>query len=104
MPETSAATQASFEWTPNVEPDLAGYRIFSREQSQPYDYADPAWEGMDAYCTIYNLDESKPYCFVARAFDTEGFESEDSMAGLRIQSTALFTSCKMNLQHYILLQ
>ncbi|MBW1890581.1 MAG: PKD domain-containing protein [Deltaproteobacteria bacterium] len=34
---------------------------------------------MDAYCTIYNLDESKPYCFVARAFDTEGFESEDSI-------------------------
>ncbi|MBW2296751.1 MAG: hypothetical protein JRF32_03975 [Deltaproteobacteria bacterium] len=79
MPETSAATQASFEWTPNVEPDLAGYRIFSREQSQPYDYADPAWDGMDAYCTIYNLDESKPYCFVASAFDTEGFEREDSI-------------------------
>jgi PKD repeat protein len=78
IPDVSAATQASFEWEPNTEPDLAGYRIFSREQNQPYDYADPAWEGTDAYCTIYDLDESKSYCFVVRAFDTEGFESENS--------------------------
>jgi len=77
-PNASAATQASFEWAPNSEPDLAGYRIFSREQSQAYDYANPSWEGTDVYATIYNLDESKSYCFVVRAFDTEGYESENS--------------------------
>jgi hypothetical protein len=78
IPDAPAATQASFEWSPNTEPDLAGYRIFCREQSQSYDYAHPSWEGTDTYSTIYNLDESKSHCFVVRAFDTEGFESENS--------------------------
>jgi len=76
--DASAATQVSLEWAPNTEPDLAGYRVFYREQSQSYDYANPSWEGTDTYCTIYNLDETKTYCFVTRAFDTEGFESGNS--------------------------
>jgi hypothetical protein len=76
---SSAATQVSLEWAPNTEPDLAGYRIFCREQSQSYDYSNPSWEGIDTYCTIYDLDETKTYCFVARAFDTEGNESENSI-------------------------
>jgi PKD repeat protein len=75
---SSAATQVSLEWAPNSEPDLAGYKIFCREQSQSYDYANPSWEGTDTYCTIYDLDETKTYCFVARALDTEGNESENS--------------------------
>ena len=76
--EAAASTQASFTWAPSQEPDLAGYRIFQRELNQPYDYSHPSWEGTATSGTIYNLDESKSYCFVARAFDIEGFESEDS--------------------------
>lgn len=76
---SSAATQISFEWDPNSETDLVGYRIFAREQSQSYDYSNPAWEGSDTYCTIYNVDDTKTYCFVARAFDRDGYESENSI-------------------------
>ena len=76
---SSAATQVSLEWSPNSETDLVGYRVFCREKSQSYDYANPSWEGTDTYCTIYDLDETKTYCFVARAFDTEGNESENSI-------------------------
>jgi PKD repeat protein len=76
--DASAVTQVSLEWAPNSEPDLAGYRVFCREQSQSYDYANPSLEGTDTYCTIYDLDETKTYFFVTRAFDTEGFESGDS--------------------------
>jgi PKD repeat protein len=73
-----AVTQVSLVWDPNTETDVAGYRIFTREQSQSYDYTNPSWEGTDTSCTIYNLDETKTYCFVARAFDTLGNESADS--------------------------
>jgi PKD repeat protein len=74
-----AATQVSLVWNPNSESDVAGYRIFCRGQSQSYDYANPSWEGTDTSCTISNLDETKTYCFVARAFNTEGVESQDSV-------------------------
>ncbi|MGD9243533.1 MAG: PKD domain-containing protein [Desulfobacterales bacterium] len=73
-----AATQVSLMWDPNSEPDLAGYKVFCREQGQNYDYANPSWEGTDTSCTIFNLDETQTYCFVTRAFNTQGFESENS--------------------------
>jgi len=65
-------------WDPNSEDDLAGYRIFYREDDQSYDYEEPAWEGSKTTCTIYNLDDNTTYYFVARAFDTWGSESGDS--------------------------
>ena len=73
-----AETSVTLEWSPNAEPDLAGYRVFARAESQSYNYVTPAWEGTDTICTIYRLDETKDYYFVARAFDTEDFESGDS--------------------------
>ena len=78
IPDVSATTQASFMWDPNPEPDVAGYRIFYREQGQSYNYTNPSWEGTETYSTIYDFDESKTYFFVVRAFDTEGYESDDS--------------------------
>jgi hypothetical protein len=77
-PNSSASTQVTLEWSPNSEPDLAGYRVYSREEGQSYDYANPSWEGVEASCTIYDPDETKTYYIVVRAFDTEGFESGDS--------------------------
>jgi len=77
-PNSSASTQVTLEWSPNSETDLAGYRVYSREEGQSYDYANPAWEGEETTCTIYDMDETKTYYFVVRAFDTEGFESDDS--------------------------
>ena len=78
IPNSSGSTQVTLEWSPNSEPDLAGYRVYNREEGQSYDYANPSWEGTETTCTIYNLDETKTYYFVARAFDAEGFESGDS--------------------------
>jgi len=65
-------------WNPNSEENLAGYRIFYREDDQNYDYEQPAWEGSKTTCTIYNLNDNTTYYFVARAFDTEGSESGNS--------------------------
>jgi len=73
-----AETSVTLEWSKNAEPDLAGYRIFARADGESYNYVTPAWEGTDTICTIYRLDETKDYYFVARAFDTEEFESGNS--------------------------
>ncbi len=75
---SSYAMDVTLQWLPNSETDLAGYKIFSRQESQSYDYYNPSWEGVETSCTIYGLDETKSYYFVARAFDTEGFESSNS--------------------------
>lgn len=78
IPHMAMAGSATLQWQPNTEKDLAGYRIFVREKGQGYDYAKPAWEGTETTCKIDNLDDTKVYYFVARAFDTEGYESENS--------------------------
>ena len=78
IPQIASAGSATLQWQPNTEKDLAGYRAFVREKAQGYDYSKPAWEGTATTCKIDNLDGSKVYYFVVRAFDTEGYESGNS--------------------------
>jgi hypothetical protein len=78
IPHAAYAISATLSWTPNSEPDLAGYRAFMREKGQGYDYQKAAWEGPETTCKIENLDDIKTYYFVVRAFDTEGYESGNS--------------------------
>lgn len=75
---TVYAIDITLQWAPNSEPNLAGYRAFYREEGQAYDYENPYWESIDPVCTIYDLDETKTYYFVVRAFDTNGSESANS--------------------------
>jgi K319L-like, PKD domain/Fibronectin type III domain len=72
------AVNVTLQWSPNSDSNLAGYRVFSREEGQFYDYTNPSVEIAEALCNIYNLDENKTYYFVVRAFDTKGVESGDS--------------------------
>ena len=72
------AVNVTFQWDPNTEPDIAGYKVFCREKGQSYNYTNPSWKGTDTTCTIFNLDETKTYYFVSRTFDTQGLESIDS--------------------------
>ena len=80
FPQNLYAVDVTLAWDANTEEDLAGYRVFYREEGQNYDYNHPAWEGekTETTCTIYNLDDDTTHCFVARAFDTSDNESADS--------------------------
>lgn len=72
------AMDVTLKWTPNYEPNLAGYHVFYRLKDQSYNFTDPYWETIDPTCTIYDLDETKTYYFVVRAFSTDSFQSSDS--------------------------
>jgi hypothetical protein len=77
-PETVNAIDVTLAWEANTSPDLAGYRIYYREEGQPYDDNYPLWEGDETTCTIYSLDDTTNHYFVARAFDIYSNESPDS--------------------------
>lgn len=74
----SYAEQVSLSWEPVIHSDLAGYKMFYREKSKSYDYLDSVWTGTETTCTVFNPDEHTNCCFVVRAFDAFGNESDDS--------------------------
>jgi hypothetical protein len=59
------AIDITLRWAPNNEPNVAGYRAFYREESQPYDYENPYWESTEPACTIYDLE---PHVKILRDF------------------------------------
>jgi hypothetical protein len=69
----------TFTWSEETGPDRSGYRLYERLEYQNYDYNIPAWEGSETTCTIYGLADHETYCFVARAYDVYGYESQDSV-------------------------
>jgi Fibronectin type III domain len=79
----------TLQWTPNNEPDVAGYKVFFREEGQSYNYNAPYWETIEAKCTIYDLDQTKTYYFVVRAFDIDGFTSSNSNEVVLREGTAV---------------
>ncbi len=82
----------TLQWSPNSEPDLAGYKVFVREKGQSYDYNTPYWETVEPRCTIYDLVETKTYYFVVRAFDNAGNTSGNSNEVVLKAATAVNNS------------
>ncbi|MBN1841000.1 MAG: fibronectin type III domain-containing protein, partial [Deltaproteobacteria bacterium] len=72
------SAQITLAWSPNDEPDLAGYRLFCRQEGHSYNYDLPIWQGTATSCTIADLDDDTRYCFVVRALDSSQNESGDS--------------------------
>jgi hypothetical protein len=87
----ATAADYTLQWDANSEADLAGYRLYYKEDpADPYvnhvelttidpgdpNYIDPA-DPAPQY-TFLGLTDGTVYYFVVTAFDTEGFESGNS--------------------------
>ena len=83
------AMDIALKWAPNTEPDLAGYKVFFREKGQSYNYNTPYWECTEPECTVYDLDKTKTYYFVVRAFDNDGNISSNSNEVQLYEGTAV---------------
>jgi hypothetical protein len=68
----------TLRWAPNNDPKVVGYKVFYREVGQSYNYNIPYWECTNTECTVYDLDTTKTYYFVVRAFDNNGNTSGNS--------------------------
>jgi hypothetical protein len=72
------AAEVTLTWNPNTDPDLLGYKVFSRTDDQNYDYNNPLWQGTESTCTISGLNEDTTNYFVVRAYNISGDESSNS--------------------------
>ncbi|MGA1863829.1 MAG: choice-of-anchor U domain-containing protein [bacterium] len=70
--------EITLAWDAVEDENLAGYRIFYRAEGEIYNYSSPDWDGSDTNCVITDLDPGTKYYFVARAYDLNDNESEDS--------------------------
>jgi hypothetical protein len=64
--------QVTLKWSPNTEPDLAGYRVYCGKTSRVYTINVPAAKALTA--TVPNLQSGTYYCAVT-AYDTANNES-----------------------------
>jgi hypothetical protein len=86
-----ALCEVTLQW--NSDPSTCeGYYVFGREDGQDYNYMEPWWYGDSSFsaCTFDDLDESKTYHFVIRAYagDNESADSNEvSFATTKIDQT-----------------
>jgi hypothetical protein len=74
-PSIALAVDVTLAWDASSGAD--GYRLFSREEGQSYNYNWPDWEGADTTGTVTGLAQDTTYYFVVRAYNAYG-ESGDS--------------------------
>ena len=70
------SANVTLQWDAN-QPAPEGYRVFTRQEGQNYDYNHPIWEDNATTCTLIGLVDGVTYYFVVRAYDGE-LESADS--------------------------
>jgi len=70
------AAQVTLAWDPNIEPDLAGYRVYIGYRSRDYNYFMDV--GNHTSWVVSGLEQDQMYYFAVTAYDTENLESDFS--------------------------
>jgi hypothetical protein len=70
------AASLTLAWDPNSEPDVAGYRVYYGTALGNYESVIDV--GNQTTCDISDLEDTKPYYFVVKAYNLSGKESDFS--------------------------
>ena len=70
------SAQVTLQWDPNLEADVAGYKVYYGTSSGQYQYSLDV--GKTTLCTLSALQDGTPYYFAATAYDTAHAESDFS--------------------------
>ena len=75
-PPSPSTGNVTLTWTPNGEPDLAGYKIYVGTASGTYNFPGSAFvAGRVTSYTVFNLPKGQTYFFAMSAYDSAGNES-----------------------------
>jgi len=82
-----ALCEATLEWDPSAS-SAQGFYVFGREEGQDYNYDEPWWQGDHSFssCTIDDLDESKTYFFVVRAYSNDEVSADSNEVEFSFES------------------
>ena len=73
-PASIATASAQFEWDPNTETDLAGYKVYKGTSSGQYGAPIATLPASSTSYEADGLQEGSTYFFVVTAYDTSGNE------------------------------
>ncbi|MFX0200361.1 MAG: CFI-box-CTERM domain-containing protein [Candidatus Hodarchaeota archaeon] len=76
FPPRLAASSLTLAWSPNTEPDLAGYKVYYGTRSRDYDSSIDV-SNVTQY-TVTDLEPEPRYYFALTAYDFSGYESDFS--------------------------
>jgi len=75
-PSAGHAAEVNLAWDPNMEPDLAGYRVYYGVGSRNYDRVIDV--GKSTSCVVTGLEQGRTYYFSATAVNAASIESDFS--------------------------
>jgi hypothetical protein len=78
VPVDVFCAQVTLGWNEITGSNIAGYRIFCREDNGTYNFSKPLWTGSETRIVIKDLVDNKGYYFIVRTYNTAGIESLNS--------------------------
>jgi hypothetical protein len=71
------AREVTLMWDSVNDSNLADYRVYARQSGEAY-ANEPVWVGESTICNLKKIEANTSYCFIVRAFNQAGIESDNS--------------------------